>query len=85
MYSETLPLNKLNSKDGRYVDLAVCLSSAVATYYFFSFMLIYITYQKGCDTWIEQADTYLYSSPTFLPSTLSSSAWPVDETERFDS
>ena len=83
LYSEKMPINKLNSTDGRYVDLAVCWSSAIALYYFLSFVFIYVTYKKGCEAWVEQADTYLYSSPTFLPSTLSSSAWPVEDSERF--
>ena len=83
VYSELMPINKLNSTDGRYVNLTVCWSSAVALYYFLSFVLIYVTYTKGCAILIEQADTYLYSSPKNLPSTLSSSAWPLEENESY--
>jgi hypothetical protein len=81
LYSDQVPINKLNSTDGQYVDLKLCMASAFATYYLTIFFLIFLTYEKGCKIWTDQASEYLYSSPSFFPSTLASSAWPVDESE----
>ena len=78
LYVEFFPIGTLNSKDGHYVDLPTAAISAFVTYYVVSFILIISLYQKGCDQLVEQAQTYLYSAPSFLPATLSSSAWPED-------
>jgi len=81
LYAEVVPIGPVNSKDGRYVDLSVCAASAFTTYYILSFILILSLYKKGCNLLVEQAQTYLYSAPSFLPATLASSAWPIDETD----
>lgn len=81
IFAELTPINKLNSTDGRYVNLTVCWITAASIYYILSFVIIYITYEKGCDSLFEQAENFLYTSPSILPSTLSSSAWPLDPDE----
>jgi hypothetical protein len=77
--SEKMPINVLNSNDGQFVDLSTAMVSSFVIYYIVTFGFIFVSYQKGCELWVEQAKTFLYTAPEVIPSSLSSSAWPIDE------
>ena len=70
-----LPINKLNSSDGQYIDESQTMLASLIIYYLLSFFIIGSLYQSSCDLLEEQATEYLYGNTPPIPATLESSSW----------